>query len=1016
MQVWSFKYSISFPTETIGDISWCYMVDGGNATIQYAYIDSTGDFISGDVETPSTLGNCIVTAIESYAFERCMDLTSIEIPAGVANIGRNAFNGCAHLTNIVFKGNAPSVAADSFEGVSVNCVASVSPDSTGWGVDIPGTWQGMRIEYLPTVVSVECDTATLLADADYLTAKARLSVRLSQPCDENITVTLTPSFEDGYSGNWADYIRFSTSADSVMTLPSGTSAPSVVIPAGSTESGTIYVFALRSDTHTIGIGHQLRITPSATGVDSCISCGFSISANAPRIVSPAAGFEISTSTGSPVEIPIEITDTFADMTDTSIGYSVRFKASESSEWTALPEKFRMGDYGLVGITTGNLPAFTYSSAVDFVSQIAVVSPISGKQSEPVTFTAHVVAPPPTATATTMDDNGNVYNEFDTATFQVSLSEVNDTGSTIYVFLKAGNGATAAMFEGPLMFVVCDDTDMTKTEGLCIGMNQSTAQGMIDLLDNPAAANGQVSFSVVLCSTEQYDSANVLGGFQSNNLTIKVNNVEPSIKRIELNGFNSDCDGYVFPRRAIVGASQTFQAVVQDAANDLSADFETKWTVYCDGIERWSETIVGNPHVHANAYSCSFPRSGAWTVRCHVKDKDMEDWSAHSYSVGVEVIQPAVELITGDNYMETDSRRSLEVGLNYYDRNADDIVVKLTVTPPDRTNPGELVLDPTYKAVPVGYPALGDNEYYVSFKYNSTIPVGIASMDGTYTSSMYGFTVKAEVVTPGWSDTYVPATQRVYVQNVAPTIGSVTPETPNAWMVAGGVASMYPISWSILGDVEADLAAGITVRFSGCVNAFATNITEATSGSFVPEFGSIIGLQNVMLTIEDKDGGCWAWTYLYEVVPPPPEVAIEVNGEGVEFETAADGKTRTAEVEAGTTAEDVKVFVGGVDVTAGFKVAVEGTTATVVLREPFESADATSASLPWADNGDGNVTLNVAVVPGLYYAADSAATIEALKRPGAAEPAKAGDAVVAPKQEGAQGFYKVWVSDAPIEAE
>jgi hypothetical protein len=48
------------------------------------------------------------------------------------------------------------------------------------------------------------------------------------------------------------------------------------------------------------------------------------------------------------------------------------------------------------------------------------------------------------------------------------------------------------------------------------------------------------------------------------------------------------------------------------------------------------------------------------------------------------------------------------------------------------------------------------------------------------------------------------------------------------------------------------------------------------------------------------------------------------------------------------------------------------------------------------------------------AADSAATIEALKRPGVAEPAKAGDTVVAPKQDGAQGFYKVWVSDGPIE--
>ena len=56
---------------------------------------------------------------------------------------------------------------------------------------------------------------------------------------------------------------------------------------------------------------------------------------------------------------------------------------------------------------------------------------------------------------------------------------------------------------------------------------------------------------------------------------------------------------------------------------------------------------------------------------------------------------------------------------------------------------------------------------------------------------------------------------------------------------------------------------------------------------------------------------------------------------------------------------------------------------------------------WTDNGDGNVTLNVEVVPGLYYAA---------------EPTKAGDAVVAPRQEGAQGFYKVWVSDTPMEVE
>ena len=95
------------------------------------------------------------------------------------------------------------------------------------------------------------------------------------------------------------------------------------------------------------------------------------------------------------------------------------------------------------------------------------------------------------------------------------------------------------------------------------------------------------------------------------------------------------------------------------------------------------------------------------------------------------------------------------------------------------------------------------------------------------------------------------------------------------------------------------------------------------------------------------------------------------------------------------------------------------TASVVLRGLFERTDdaAVSSKPPYRENDDGKtVTLNGEVVPGLYYAADSAATLEALKRPGAAEPAKAGDAVVAPKQEGVKGFYKVWVSDAPIEAE
>ncbi len=169
---------------------------------------------------------------------------------------------------------------------------------------------------------------------------------------------------------------------------------------------------------------------------------------------------------------------------------------------------------------------------------------------------------------------------------------------------------------------------------------------------------------------------------------------------------------------------------------------------------------------------------------------------------------------------------------------------------------------------------------------------------------------------------------------------------------------------------------------------------------------------------DADGDC-AWIDAVSWTPSEETegVAILVNSVAVEFETAVDGKSRTAAVAAGTTVEDVKVFVGGVDVTAGFKVAVDGTTATVALLGPYEvDSDTEESSELWSDNGDGSVTLNVEVVPGLYYAADSAATIEALKRPGAAEPAKTGDVLTLPKQGGSQGFYKVWVSDAPIAAD
>ena len=89
-----------------------------------------------------------------------------------------------------------------------------------------------------------------------------------------------------------------------------------------------------------------------------------------------------------------------------------------------------------------------------------------------------------------------------------------------------------------------------------------------------------------------------------------------------------------------------------------------------------------------------------------------------------------------------------------------------------------------------------------------------------------------------------------------------------------------------------------------------------------------------------------------------------------------------------------------------------------MKEPFERTGdaAVSSKTPCHENADDKtMTLNVTVVPRLYYAADSAATLD-VGGAEAAEPAKAGDVVVVPKQRGEQGLCKVWVSDAPIVAE
>ncbi|MBQ7188971.1 MAG: leucine-rich repeat protein [Kiritimatiellae bacterium] len=88
-----------------------------------------------------------VTSIGNAAFNGCRMLTDMTIPSSVRNLDAVAFARCTALTSINFEGNAPAATSSTFEKVSDDCTAYVKRGSTGWGVAIPGTWNGIRIEY-----------------------------------------------------------------------------------------------------------------------------------------------------------------------------------------------------------------------------------------------------------------------------------------------------------------------------------------------------------------------------------------------------------------------------------------------------------------------------------------------------------------------------------------------------------------------------------------------------------------------------------------------------------------------------------------------------------------------------------------------------------------------------------------------------------------------------------------------------------------------------------------------------
>ena len=736
------------------------------------------------------------------------------------------------------------------------------------------------IEPLPPSVIVELDRGTAYATSDYKRYAARMTVKLSQAIATPFKVKITPQFSDGGSEPaWGEYVRFST-MDEVSALPDAT-IPEVTL-GGDVMSADLFIYCLRGDSRTIGV-NQIEFVPSSdeppAEIEAWTKGGLNIAAQAPEITTPAEDDIFEAIQFDETPLPIAVEGSYADALSKD-GYEVWVKYTSSTKFVKIDGKFMPGEDNFLfklddeGALTDEMPLLTYTSTSTYekpiLSQVYVKAPVSAKSSEYRNFKAVVSA----ARSSTVEtkDGLDTYDEGvkGGVTFVITLSESTD--QDLYAFLKpSDNIEDFGVFKGTTPFII----GMENCQGLRIPRGKTSASGAIQMLDGWDPDNGGFNFSVEvkLCDQKAYDPAHLVKGYDSETLDLTINNVEPEIKRIELNGVESEGPGYTYPNKFPKGQSQTLKAVIGDVSYDLEHDFECKWTPYLDNVAQTPTVIKGNPE--DNPFIYDFPQAGLYTIRLQVRDKDMSDWAETDYRVNVEVLDnPGVEITTDENYMENDAKATISVNLSFYDAK-EPLHVKLSV---ERYNTevsgdyGELVFE------------------LEELTFNNANPqkVAIKRMDGTDLTDNYGWRIKAEVtdetVNPKtgdkWKDYYLPGESRIYVANVAPNDNDGRGDTfmpaanseTNRW-TCSGVAVDHPITIKISKDVQLDFDAGITVQIIGADGAkynkdgFVNGVKKVYAPetiTYTPDFSGFEGDQQVTIIVSDKDGGTLSRTWYFSM--------------------------------------------------------------------------------------------------------------------------------------------------------
>lgn len=88
------------------------------------------DVLNKTVTTLTAADFIGVTQIPNYAFQNCIDLTSVEFPSILQIIGDSAFNGCSSLTSITIQEGVTSIGYAAFyycSGLTTMTILATTP-------------------------------------------------------------------------------------------------------------------------------------------------------------------------------------------------------------------------------------------------------------------------------------------------------------------------------------------------------------------------------------------------------------------------------------------------------------------------------------------------------------------------------------------------------------------------------------------------------------------------------------------------------------------------------------------------------------------------------------------------------------------------------------------------------------------------------------------------------------------------------------------------------------------------